>query len=154
MGLSFEKPKREYRYSQFYVKAKPGIRIRDRRVTILAHRVRTGLPWLEPSDWPIVRSWCEIEVLCEQAYAILRTAGIVNKDGEPRRLLEDFRKLRTAQIAIARELGMTPASRMAIKGNAANAALDLVAAFAQPQPSVGEAVVDEDQPAARVLPKD
>jgi hypothetical protein len=88
------------------------------------------MPWIDDSDAPACRAWAQLEILSDQAYAVLRTVGILNREGEPRRLLTDIRQLRQAQLAYARELGMTPAARMAIKANGTNAALDLAAAMA------------------------
>ncbi len=64
------------------------------------------------------------------AFADLRERGIANDGGEPRRMLGEFRQLRQAQLAYERELGMTPAARMAIKVSSTRAALDLVGALA------------------------
>jgi hypothetical protein len=113
-----------------YVKAAPGLKLRDRRVLRLAGKVRAVMPWLEPSDLPTVRAWAELEVLAGQVYAALRGFGVLNREGEARRLLDDYRKLRQTQVVLARELGMTPAARMAIKANGTKAALDLAAAMA------------------------
>jgi hypothetical protein len=66
-----------------------------------------------------------------RAFAALTAQGLTNAQGEPRRLLSEFRQLRQAQLAYERELGMTPAARMAIKANGTRAALDLAAALAQ-----------------------
>jgi hypothetical protein len=96
----------------------------------LAGKVRAVMPWLEPSDFPTVRAWAELEILAGQVYAALRGFGVLNREGEARRLLDDYRKLRQTQVVLARELGMTPAARMAIKANGTKAALDLAAAMA------------------------
>jgi hypothetical protein len=89
------------------------------------------MPWLEPSDVPAARAWCELEVVSGQVYAALRLQGVVTREGEGRRLLDDYRKLRATQVVLSRELGMTPASRIAIKAGSTGAALDLVAAMAR-----------------------
>ena len=113
-----------------YVRAAPGFKLRDRKVTRLAIKVRAAMPWLEPADGPTVRAWCELEYLTNQVYAALRTYGVVNPSGEARRLLDDYRKLRQTQIILSRELGMTPASRMAIKASGKRAPFDLPGAMA------------------------
>lgn len=123
-----ERPKRAS--TGLYVKAAPGLKLRDRKVTRLAVKVRAIMPWLEPVDGPTVRVWCELEYLAGQVYAALRSYGAVNPHGEARRLIDDYRKLRLAQAVFARELGMTPASRMAIKAISGRAPLDLAAAMA------------------------
>jgi hypothetical protein len=85
--------------------------------------------WLEDSDLPASRGWAQMEILCTIAFADLRDRGILNRRGDPRRLLTDFRQLRMAQLAYERELGMTPAARMAIKASGTRAAFDLAAAM-------------------------
>lgn len=114
-----------------YVRALPGLRLRDKKVERLARKVRGLMAWLEPSDWPAVRAWCELEILAEQVYAALRTLGVLNSKGEGKRLLDDYRKLRTTQAIFSRELGMTPAARMALKVNGTKAAFDLVGRMAR-----------------------
>jgi hypothetical protein len=125
-----------------YVKAAPGLKLRDRRVLRLAGKVRAVMPWLEPSDFPTVRAWAELEILAGQVYAALRGFGVLNREGETRRLLDDYRKLRQTQVVVARELGMTPAARMAIKASGTKVALDLAAAMAaeeiEPQDEEGK----------------
>lgn len=113
-----------------FVRAADGLKTRDRKVTRLAQKMRVTMPWLEPSDMPAARAWAELEVLTGQVYATLRSIGIANGKGEPRRLLTDYRQLRQAQLTFARELGMTPAARMAIKATSTNQAIDLAGAFA------------------------
>src|ERR1035437_9759881 len=98
-----------------YVRASAGLRLRDKKVERLARKVRSVLTWLEPSDYPAVRAWAELEYLAGQVYAALRAGSVVNAAGEGKRLLDDYRKLRLAQMVISRELGMTPAARMALK---------------------------------------
>jgi hypothetical protein len=93
--------------------------------------MRAAMHWLEPSDLPTCRAWAELEFLAGQVYAVLRTLGVVNPKGEGRRLLDDYRKLRQTQAVYARELGMTPAARMAIKASGTRAALDLAGAMAK-----------------------
>jgi hypothetical protein len=98
--------------SALYVKAPAGQKLRDRKVTRLAQKLRTAMPWLEPSDEPAVRAWAQLEILGTLAFAELRANGITAGNGEPRRLLAEFRQLRTAQLAYERQLGMTPTARM------------------------------------------
>ena len=112
-----------------YVRASVGLRLRDKKVERLARKVRSVLTWLEPSDYPAVRAWAELEYLAGQVYAALRAGSVVNAAGEGKRLLDDYRKLRLAQMVISRELGMTPAARMALKATGTRAAFDLPAAM-------------------------
>lgn len=97
-----------------YVKAENGTRLRDRKVSRLVAKVRDAMPWLEDSDEPTLRGWCQLEVLGTAAFAELRARGLLNAQGEPKRLLTDLRQLRQTQLAYARELGLTPAARKAL----------------------------------------
>src|SRR5690349_1125624 len=110
--------------TDLYVKGKNGLKLRDERVRRLVRRMQVALPHLTDSDLPACRSWAEFEVLCTRIYAELRDKGFLNAEGEGRRLLDDYRKLRATQLAFSRELGLTPASRTAIR---ADEPVDLVA---------------------------
>ena len=114
-----------------YVRSSNGLKLRDRKVQKLVRSMRIAMPWLEDSDVPACRAWAQMEILADTAFAVLRQVFIVNKEGEPRRLLTDFRQLRQAQLAYERELGMTPAARMSIRANGTRAALDLAAQLAE-----------------------
>jgi hypothetical protein len=101
------------------------LRLRDEKVRRLARSVRAALPWLTDADQPTVRGWSQLEVLADQAFAVLRVAGITSNGTEPRRLLTDFRQLKTAQLAYAQALGMSPAARLQIQVAGEDKALDL-----------------------------
>jgi hypothetical protein len=149
MAESAAKQPRQYIRSEIYVRAKPGLRLRDRKVSRLAARVKAAVPWLQASDWPAVRAWCELEILSQQAYAVLRAGGILNADGSPRRMISDYRQLRMAQAALTRELGMTPMARQALQYGK-DGGIDIVAAMAR----VAALPEDEpEQPSEPVLPE-
>jgi len=113
-----------------YVKSRNGLRLRDRAVQRLVRRMRLAMPWLEEADYPAMRAWAEMELLAARVYAELKAGGFMNGKGEARRLLDDYRRLRGTQIVLSRELGMTPAARMAIKATGRKADFDLAAAMA------------------------
>ena len=112
-----------------YVKAASGMRVRHRKVRRLVEKMRAVMPWLETSDLPACRAWAELEILGANAFSELLTGGLLNTEGEPRRLLTDYRQLRQVQLSYERELGMTPAARNSIKASGTKAAIDLVAAM-------------------------
>lgn len=129
-----------------YVRAASGMRVRHRKVRRLVEKMRAGMPWLEASDLPACRAWAELEILGASAFTELVNGGLLNAEGDPRRLLGDFRQLRQLQLAYERDLGMTPAARTAMKASGTRAALDLVAAMAKPEEaevSLGKEVSDE-----------
>jgi hypothetical protein len=113
-----------------YVRSENGLKLRDRKVQKLVRSMRIAMPWIEDSDLPACRAWAQLEILADTTFAVLRQIFIINKEGEPRRLLTDFRQLRQTQLAYERELGMTPAARATIQANGTRAALDLAAALA------------------------
>jgi hypothetical protein len=128
-----------------YVRASKGLKLRDRKTERLARKVRSVLTWLEPSDYPAVRAWCELEYLAGQVYAVLRAGSVVNAAGEGKRLLDDYRKLRLAQAVYGRELGMTPTARMALKASGTRAAFDLAAEMARPVDATEETTTNADE---------
>jgi hypothetical protein len=87
-----------------YVRSERGLRFRDDKVRRLVRRMRNAIPWLTDADIPACRSWAQIEILAGKAFAVLQTAGIVNDENEPRRLLGDFRARSQAEYARFREL--------------------------------------------------
>jgi hypothetical protein len=108
------------------------MRVRHRKVRRLVEKMRSEMPWLERSDLPACRAWAELEILGANAFSELLGTGLLNAEGEPRRLLTDYRQLRQIQLSYERELGMTPAARIAIKASGTQAVFDLVAAMANP----------------------
>jgi hypothetical protein len=115
-----------------YVKAENGLKLRSRRVRRLVQKMQATMPWLVPSDLPACRAWAELEILGSRAFAELDRNGVVNDEGEPRRLLADLRALRQVQLAYERDLGMTPASRMALRVDDSRARnLDVAAELAE-----------------------
>jgi hypothetical protein len=115
--------------SGLYVRSANGLKLRDRKVQRLVRAMRNTMHWLEESDIPACRAWAQLEILSDRAFAILRGVGLINRSGDPIRLLTDFRQLRLAQLAYERELGMTPVARKALQANG-RAPLDLAAAMA------------------------
>jgi phage terminase small subunit len=79
----------------------------------------------------MARRWRELELLASTIYATLRSSGLTNEEGEGRRLLDDYRKMVQTQVVLARELGLTPSARMALKASSTHSALDLAAVMAQ-----------------------
>jgi len=81
---------------------------------VCAEKVKAVCPWLRDSDTNTIRIYCELEILTAQCYAGLRMMGVINGQGEARRLLEDCRKMRVVQLAYASALGLTACARAAL----------------------------------------
>ena len=128
-----------------YARSPGALEIRGRKVARLMRRLRVVAPWLEPSDESTARAYCELEIMGAQIFAALSKMGdaIVrtSKDGkdlEVRKLVDSHRTMKLAQLAYARELGLTPASRMMIQANGSRVALDLPSAMVDSVIEVGE----------------
>jgi hypothetical protein len=122
--------RRRHAKSGLYVRSINGLKLRDRKVQRLVRKMLNVMDWLEPADEPACRAWAQLEILADSAFIILQTIGIIDRAGNPKRLLTDFRQLRQAQLAYERELRMTPAARIAIKANSGHAPFDLAAKMA------------------------
>ena len=121
----------EYSQTGLYAASNNALERRHKKIRYLVRKMRKGMHWLEDSDLPACRAWAEFEILGSIVFNELTTNGPLNSEREGRRLLDDFRKLRVAQLQFEKELGMTPAARMAIKATGTRAALDLASAMAQ-----------------------
>jgi hypothetical protein len=74
-----------------YATSADAMRIRAQRVRRLVRKMRAVMPWIEESDLPACRAWAEMEILSAMAFAELHLNRVTNAEGEPRRLLTDFR---------------------------------------------------------------
>ena len=59
-----------------------GFKRRHKNVERLARKLRLRMPWLQPTDFPLVRTWAEFEYLAGQVYSALHTLGVVNRKQE------------------------------------------------------------------------
>jgi hypothetical protein len=132
-----------------YAKGSSALRLRARKVAKLVERLRAVAPWIEGSGLPCARSWAECEIFGAAVFRKLAVNGVLNARGEAKRLLNDFQKLKKVQLAYENALGLTPASRMALKASGTGAALDLVAAMAAESTEDGVEVGD---PATKTHP--
>jgi phage terminase small subunit len=121
-----------------YARSHGALEIRARKVARLMRRLRIVAPWLEPSDESTARAYCELEIMGAQIFAALSKMGDAvvrtSKDGkdlEVRRLVDSHRQMKMTQLAYARELGLTPLSRMALRATGTQAALDLAGQMAR-----------------------
>jgi hypothetical protein len=90
--------------------------------------MKRAMPWLRASDDPACRAWAELEILCASMFVELTVDGHLTDNGQPRRLLTEYRLLRQTQLSYERELGMTPQARMQLQvGDSRSRALDVTA---------------------------
>jgi hypothetical protein len=135
----------QHLHTGVYVKSKNGRRLRDRTVRRLTEKMRAHMPWLEDSDLPVCRSWAELEILSIRVYGELREHGLLNSTGDGRKLLDTYRSLRHTQLRFARELGMTPAARIAMQTNSRNMDVDIEAALGRMEKVKAVATDPDDQ---------
>jgi hypothetical protein len=114
-----------------YAKSTKALRLRDNVIRWHMRKLRELCPWLLRSDSYLVRRFCELEFLASRAYQALRVSELTNKDGQSKRLLDDYRKLVQVQASLAMQLGLSPAARRMIKEDPTNPAIDITEERAQ-----------------------
>ena len=95
------------------------LKLRHRRVKRLVDKAYMECPWLQRSDLPTVRSWAETVVLKAVCFAVLQQSNVyrvdlVSGDVMGKRLLLDWSRLSSLELAYAKELGFTPAARASL----------------------------------------
>lgn len=109
---------------------------RDQRVRRLKRTLAALDPRFDdPKYLPLLTSFAQITLLSRDCYDYLRAAGLTNSDGEFRSSVDVFQRLTSAQLKLARELGLTPASLGKVKGERP---IDLAAAFARKDEEHGD----------------
>jgi hypothetical protein len=128
-----------------YATTTNGKKLRDQKVRRLLRNLRVIAPWIGESDVPLARRYCELEILASLVYAELRDHGILNRDKEARRLLNDYRMLAASQAILARELMISPAARRALKVHSKHATYDVVGAMASAKNEADTAIEDAEE---------
>jgi len=116
-----------------YTRDKDALKLRARAVRRLVAKAYGLCPWLTPTDLPTVRAWAEVVKLKAVAFVALERANPYRLDDGDlvgRRLLGDYRALATLELAYAKELGLTPASRVSLGVDLARG-LDLASSMAR-----------------------
>ncbi len=117
-----------------YARSKTALKIRADKTRRLMRKLRDVCPWLKESDLPVLRAYCELEVIGASLFAGVMEAGAITSAGKSdvaaRRLVEDHRKNRLAAARLASDLGLTPLARRAIESGSRGAVFDLAGAFA------------------------
>jgi len=126
-----------------YARSPSALEIRGRKVARLMRRLRVVAPWLEPSDESTARAYCELEILSAAIFARLSETGptkltIDGRDLEVRRLVDAHRQMKQAQLAYARELGLTPLARAQLKVAGSRSAFDLPLEMLKNVEEIGE----------------
>ncbi len=111
------------------IRVKHDARVRDQRVRLIVWKLRRICPWINDSDVPTCRAWAQLNLMADLCYARLKNEGFTTDSGEPKRLMAEYRALRSAELQYARELGLTPAARRQMAG-LGEEGTDLAAAFA------------------------
>jgi hypothetical protein len=127
-----------------YARSPGTLEIRGRKVARLMRRLRVVAPWLEPSD-ESTRAYCELEIVGAQIFAaVAKMGGAImrttpdGQDLDVRKLVDAHRRNKLAQLAYAREFGLTPAARMMIRANGTHTPFDLPSAMIDGVIEVGE----------------
>lgn len=129
-----------------YSRSPSALEIRGRKVARLMRRLRVVAPWLEPSDESTARAYCELEILSAAIFASMTVSGGLGvtkltkdrRDLEVRALVDAHRTMKMAQLAYARELGLTPLARAQLKVAGTHSAFDLPAEMLKNVTEIGE----------------
>jgi hypothetical protein len=101
----------------FHMVNQDSVRERNEQVRNMENRMIEAMPWLEKSDRPACRAWCELEIIGTMMFTNLTREGILLPTGEARRLVDNFRQLKQSQLMYANALGMTPAARKLLQAD-------------------------------------
>ena len=111
--------------------SKEAIAVRDAFIKTMLERMFKIAPHLTPADVPLARRYCELEHLVTLAFTeIKRREAVGMFDGKNEYLLTNYRRFATLQIQCANTLGLSPASRAALRLGKESPD-DLVADFAR-----------------------
>jgi len=123
------RPDRHHRVDAwFYGRSARAMKLRSRRVRPLVKRTLDRCPWITQSDITTLRAWADLEILGAACMAELLETGVLDGKKQPKSLIDQLRRIRSTQLQYARELGLSPAARMAIRESGSNAAVDLALA--------------------------
>ncbi|MCH8205636.1 MAG: hypothetical protein IH956_01370 [Chloroflexi bacterium] len=116
-----------------YTRDKDSLKLRARAVRRLVAKAYELCPWLTATDRPTVQAWAEIVKLKSVCFMALERSNpyrLVDGDLVGRRLLQDYGRLAGLELAYAKELGLTPQSRVSLGIDLAKG-LDLAAEAAR-----------------------
>jgi|SRR5271156_3538492 hypothetical protein len=112
-------------------RSKEAVAVRDAIVRKLFKQTYDLCPHLTQQDAPIVRRFCEFEYLLSLAIAeIKRRESPDMFNGANQNLLDNYRRFAQTQLQLANSIGLTPASRAALRIGKESSD-DIVAAFAR-----------------------
>lgn len=111
--------------SGLYAKSTTFVGLRDAQIRAYATRIRRQCPWMVNQDIFLIRRFCQAELLAEAIYARLRAEGVFTKDGEVKRLANEWRKLALAQLQLGSALGLHPQSRSALRNDSMPSAIEI-----------------------------
>jgi hypothetical protein len=104
--------KRLYGKTRLYIR---GIE-RDPLVQLFVEKIQDVMPEIADDRFYVtLYAWCELEIVALRSYAALKDGVTNDQTGDSRRLVNDWRQLRSTQLAFSRELGLTPASLASIR---------------------------------------
>ena len=116
-----------------YTRDKNALKLRARAVRRLVAKAYDLCPWLTPTDWSTVQAWAETVKLKAVCFVALERTNPYREDNGDlvgRRLLQDYMRLGSLELAFAKEIGLTPAARVSMGVDLAKG-LDLAAQAAR-----------------------
>jgi phage terminase small subunit len=109
-------PDRHHRTDRwFYSRSARAVKLRSRRVRPMVKRIRDACPWIENSDLPTLRGYCDLELIGAALMADILENGVL-QEGVPRPIIDAVMRVRRTQLGYASALGLSPAARQSITG--------------------------------------
>lgn len=79
---------------------------RDQRAERLARRLRRDYPALRDLPVTMVKSFAQLNLLAAGVAEKLKERGLIRPNGDPDGLIDVFRRLKLAELAFARQIGI------------------------------------------------
>ena len=98
-----------------YTQDRYALKLRARAVRRLVNKAYELCPWLTPTDRVTVQTWAEVVKLKSICFVALEKTGVYRADGDDlvgKKLLDEYRRLSQLELSYAKELGLTPVSRI------------------------------------------
>jgi hypothetical protein len=111
--------------SGLYIRSARALKRRDLRCDRLTNKMYANMVWLRPEHRGAARTWAQCELLSDLIWVRLRSEGIFNETGELKRLADDWRKIKSVQLAYGIQLAMTPHSHRMLRPDVPAEALDI-----------------------------
>src|SRR5271154_5189993 len=97
------------------VRKKSPFEIRKKRIGHLTRHILQIAPWLTNSDYGVMRSYAECQVISAELFAKIVALGVEKNDGEVRAIVDAWRRVKQTELQYANSLGLSPKARKELR---------------------------------------